>query len=103
MVRKISVLAIATVVLGGVLAGPAMADHTHVRLLGNGMCVYLAADGGEKYVELPNVDSDLPENRRHPLHTNAHLGEPGVVNGQAVIFVAGSPDDLANCNGYVNP
>ncbi|SOC56329.1 hypothetical protein [Ornithinimicrobium cerasi] len=82
-------------------AGTAHADHTHVRVLGNGQCVVLAADGGEKYVQLPHADS-FPENRRHPLHVNVHLGEPGTRHGEGVVFVRGSADDLAHCDGYVN-
>lgn len=82
-------------------AGPAAADHTHVRLLGNGQCVILAADGGEEDVQLPHAD-EFAENRRHPLHTNAHLGEPGTRGDTPVVFVQGSPEDLANCDGYVN-
>lgn len=82
-------------------AGAAQADHTHVRLLGNGQCVVLAADGGEKYVELPHAQ-EFPENRRHPLHVNVHLGNPGTRHGEAVVFVQGSAGDLENCQGYVN-
>ncbi|WP_345208555.1 hypothetical protein [Fodinibacter luteus] len=82
-------------------ASAAHADHTHVRVLGNGKCVVLAANGGEKYVQLPHADG-FPENRRHPLHVNVHLGQPGTRQGEAVIFVQGTAGDLANCNGYVN-
>jgi hypothetical protein len=80
---------------------PASASHTHVLLLGNGQCVVLAADGGEKWVELPHADEFTPD-RRHPLHVNVHLGAPGMRQGEHVIFVQGSPGDLANCDGYVN-
>lgn len=93
-------LAVAGVlVLAG--AGAAQADHTHVRVLGNGQCVILAADGGEKYVQLPHAE-EFPENRRHPLHVNVHLGRPGTQHGEEVIFVRGSAGDLAHCEGYVN-
>src|SRR5215211_1158020 len=37
-------------------ASPAAADHTHFRVVGDGECVLLAPDGGEKYVHLPNAD-----------------------------------------------
>lgn len=92
-------------VLSGLLvlasANAAQADHTHVRVLGNGQCVILAADGGEKYVQLPHAEA-FPENRRHPLHVNVHLGEPGTRHGEEVVFVQGSPGDLMHCHGYVN-
>ena len=57
---------------------PAAADHVHFRVLGNGQCVLLAPDGGEKEVQLPHADA-FPANRRHPLHVNVHLGRPGEV------------------------
>lgn len=67
--RNVMVLATAILLAIG-LALPAAAAHTHVRLLGNGQCVILAQNGGEKYV-------DLPGERTHPLHSNVHKGEPG--------------------------
>ncbi|MCA1781100.1 MAG: hypothetical protein ABR500_16325 [Dermatophilaceae bacterium] len=95
----------ASVALSGVVvvvgASAAQADHTHVRVLGNGACVVLAANGGEKYVQLPHAD-EFPENRRHPLHVNVHLGQAGTRQGEAVIFVRGTAGDLANCDSYVN-
>jgi len=69
---------------------PAAADHTHFRVLGNGECVLLAPDGGEKDVHLPHADG-YPENRQHPLHVNVHLGRPGEV-GQ--IYVAYGADGV---------
>lgn len=87
--------------LAGTIALPANAAHTHVMMTGNGQCVVLAADGGEKYVSLPHV-TDHPDNRRHPLHVNVHLGEPGTRQGSDVIWVMGSAGDLANCDGYLN-
>jgi hypothetical protein len=69
--------------------GAALADHTHVRLLGNGKCVVLAAQGGEQYVELPHAEAHAA-NRRHPLHVNVHLGQPGTRHGQEVVWVRGS-------------
>ena len=95
----------AGLVLSGVIvvvgASAAQADHTHVRVLGNGMCVVLAADGGEKYVQLPHADA-FAENRRHPLHVNVHLGQAGMRQGEPEVFVQGTAGDLANCDGYVN-
>ena len=91
---------LATLVIAGA-ALPARADHTHVLLLGNGECVTLAAEGGEKDVQMPHAD-EFAENRQHPLHVNVHLGEPGTRGDTPVIFVQGSPEDLANCDGYIN-
>ena len=82
-------------------AAPAMASHTHVRMTGNGSCAVLAAHGGENAVQLPHA-VEFPENRRHPLHVNVHLGEPGTRHGDVVIWVQGSAGDLANCDVYVN-
>ena len=69
---------------------PAAADHTHFKVVGNGECVLLAPDGGEKYVQLPNAE-EYPANRQHPLHVNVHLGRPGEV-GQ--IYVAYGADGV---------
>jgi hypothetical protein len=82
-------------------AVPAWATHTHVRATGNGACVILGGQGREAEVELPHAGS-FDEGRRHPLHVNVHLGQPGMRGGEAVIWVQGSPGDLANCDGYVN-
>ncbi|WP_336922116.1 hypothetical protein [Aquipuribacter sp. SD81] len=68
----------------GIGAAPASADHVHFRVLGNGDCVLLAANGGEKEVQLPNADG-FADNRKHPLHVKVHLGTPGT-KGQ--IYVA---------------
>ncbi|MFA9431679.1 hypothetical protein [Egicoccus sp. AB-alg2] len=99
--RRTAVLAAAAgaMVLGSAL--PAAADHAHVRQLGNGQCVVLAEGSGEASVQLPHYE-ELPENRRHPLHVKVHLGEPGTRQGEHVVWVKGSADDLANCAGYVN-
>lgn len=71
-------------------AGTATAAHTHSKATGNGSCVLLAQNGGEKGVILPNATG--PENRRHPLHVNVHLGEPGA-GGHIQIGVAGTTSD----------
>lgn len=94
-------LVLIVVLLTGTLALPSMAEHTHVMMTGNGQCVVLSAEGGEKYVKLPHATT-FPENRRHPLHVNVHLGEPGTRQGATVIWVMGSAGDLSNCAGYVN-
>ena len=96
-------LAVSTtaLILAMTMALPALASHTHVRQTGNGACVVLAANGGEDEVQLPHADQfDLT--RRHPLHVNVHLGQAGTRQGEAVVWVAGSAGDLANCDGYVN-
>jgi hypothetical protein len=68
-------VAIPLTAAGGLVmsATPAAAAHVHFRVLGNGQCVLIAPDGGEKYVELPHAGPGP----RHPLHVNVHLGEPG--------------------------
>ncbi len=86
------VLLIVPVAAASVLlpASPAAADHTHFRVVGNGACVLLAPEGGEKYVQLPHA-GDYAANRQHPLHVNVHLGRPGQV-GQ--IFIAYGADGV---------
>jgi hypothetical protein len=79
-------------------ASPASATHTHVRHLGNGACVIIAAGGGEKDVVLPASVADpstYPEGRRHPLHVLVHMGEPG---RHGLIQVLGSD----TCTSFVN-
>ncbi|HEY3263093.1 MAG TPA: hypothetical protein VGJ95_22955 [Pseudonocardiaceae bacterium] len=91
-------LAASALVLG---ATPAAADHTHFRVVGNGDCVLLAPDGGEKYVQLPHADGFAP-NRRHPLHVNVHLGQPGEVGAIYVAYGADgvlTADALRLCGG----
>ena len=86
------------VIVGGALAAagiviagtPAAANHVHFRVVGSGQCVLLAPDGGEKDVELPHAD-EFAANRRHPLHVNVHLGQPGEVGE---VFVAYGADGL---------
>ena len=91
-------LAVGTVLLG---ATPAAADHTHFRVVGNGECVLLAPDGGEKYVQLPHADEFAP-NRQHPLHVNVHLGRPGEVGSIYVAYGADgalTADAVRLCGG----
>ena len=84
--------------VGFVGIGTAGASHTHSMRTGNGSCVLLAQDGGEKDVELPFAEG--PSNRLHPLHVLVHLGEPGA-GGHITIGVAGSASDP--CPGdYLN-
>lgn len=100
-IRKILSVALGAGALLAASALPASAEHIHVRLLGNGQCVVLAANGGEAEVELPHAGG-FPAGRRHPLHVNVHLGKAGMRGGQHVVWVQGSAGDLANCSGYVN-
>jgi hypothetical protein len=90
MLRRL--LLIVLLAVGALLAGaaPAAADHTHFRVVGNGSCVLIAPDGGEKYVQLPHADEFAP-NRQHPLHVNVHLGQPGEVGD---IYVAYGADGV---------
>ncbi|MEO8463448.1 MAG: hypothetical protein ABI555_09555 [Chloroflexota bacterium] len=91
-------------------AAPALAAHTHVMQVGNGRCVILAENGGEKDVVLPlsvfqhnpNVDIAPTADRMHPLHVLVHKGVPGDHNSLAVF---GTAEGSALCvAGYVgNP
>lgn len=87
---------------------PALANHSHVKLLGNGQCVVLAANGGEEDVSLPlavfnhnpNVDIAPAQDRMHPLHVLVHQGRPGEHKS---IAVAGTAAAAALCaKGIVN-
>jgi hypothetical protein len=69
-------------------AAPASASHVHSMLVGSGVCVLLAQDGGEKWVILPFAEGS--ENRLHPLHVLVHLGEP---SQHVEIGVYGTPSD----------
>ena len=83
------ILGVALATVGIVIVGaPVAADHVHFRVVGNGQCVLLAPNGGEQFVELPHADG-LPANRRHPLHVNVHLGQPGEVGEVYVAYTAG--------------
>ncbi len=85
-------------------SGPARADHTHVKVVGNGECVVLAQGSGESEVDLPtavfegNPNVDIPEvdGKAHPLHVRVHKGVPG---DHLSLFVYGSPDAQTACPG----
>lgn len=107
MTRRFLVAVFLANVLILTLAATAFARHLHVRVLGNGECVILAEDGGERWVTLPEsvfannpnvVDMAYAADRQHPLHVLVHIAEAG--NG--MVYVLGSAGDLANCAGYVN-
>ena len=97
--RTTKVMSAAAVVVSvlAVGGGTAYADHVHSVETGNGSCVLLAENGGEKYVNLPFATG--PENRQHPLHVLVHLGEPGQ---HIVIGVAGTASDPCLGGDYVN-
>lgn len=101
---KVTIAAAFTIgTIGMFGSGTASATHTHSMKTGNGSCVLLAHNGGEKNVSLPHATG--AENRRHPLHVNVHLGEPGA-GGHIEIGVAGSTSDPCYDGGnpidYVN-
>lgn len=102
--RKIMVGAAisAGVLIGG--AGVAAADHTHSLQTGNGACVLLAQNGGEKNVVLPiDQAQSFAESKRHPIHVLVHMGEPGA-GGHLTIGVKGnSTNDPCFASGnYLN-
>ena len=70
---------VVTVAAVGLLGtGAASATHVHSKQVGNGGCVLLAQNGGEKNVALPHATEDQADaGRAHPLHLNVHLGRPG--------------------------
>jgi hypothetical protein len=78
-------------------AGTVSATHTHSMETGNGSCVLLAQNGGEDDVTLPHADG--PDNRRHPLHVNVHLGAPG---RSGKIGVQGTGSDPCLGGDYLN-
>ncbi len=99
--RTASAVALATGALLLAGAPPAAADHVHFRVVGNGSCVLLAPDGGEREVTLPRAD-EYAENRQHPLHVNVHLGRPGRVQHVRVAYTADgtlTEDAAVPCGG----
>jgi hypothetical protein len=97
---KKAVAAIFTMSMVGLFGvGTASAEHTHSMKTGNGSCVLLAQNGGEKYVVLP-----LPRGPGHPIHVLVHTGEPGA-DGHISIGVYGKPGSdpcLVSPGGYLN-
>jgi hypothetical protein len=96
MWKRLILTGTAVAALVAASAVPAQADHVHFRVLGDGECVLLASDGGEKYAQLPYA-GELPENRRHPLHVNVHLGQPGEVGE---IYVAYGADGVLTADAW---
>lgn len=95
---KQTIVAVLTVgSIGLVGADTASAAHIHSMQTGNGSCVLLAQNGGEKDVTLPHTDGG---SKSHPLHVNVHLGTPGA-DGHITIGVQGKISDP--CPGdYLN-
>lgn len=75
--RRILIVVVGVLVWAST-AAPALATHTHVMRTGNGSCVILAQNGGEKDVVLPHSGS-------HPLHSNVHLGQHGTRHGDIAV------------------
>jgi len=106
-VKRLIRPALGAVVLLALAATPALANHSHVKLLGNGQCVVLAEGSGEDEVVLPlavfenNPNVDVPSTgAAHPLHVLVHKGVPG---DQGTYAVYGSDAGNALCaGGYVN-
>lgn len=89
-------------------SGAAVANHTHVKVAGNGECVVMAEGAGEENVDLPdavftnnpNVDIAQADFRTHPLHVLVHQGRAGENNA---LYVYGTPAAKGACTaGYVN-
>jgi hypothetical protein len=106
-VKRLVRPALGAVILLALATTPALANHSHVKLLGNGQCVVLAEGAGEDEVVLPpsvfehnpNVDV-LSTGAAHPLHVLVHKGVPGDKGTYAVF---GSEEGNRYCTaGYVN-
>ncbi len=99
---KLISVAVTIAAIGLLGTGTAGADHVHSKEVGNGSCVLLAQNGGEKHVTLPHAtDDQKATNRAHPLHLNVHLGQPGQ---NFEIGVYGTASDPCNVPGgtYLN-
>lgn len=73
--RKLLAVAAALAAALALTAAPAAAEHVHSKQVGNGKCVLLAANGGEKNVNLPG--DNFPDNVDHPIHRHVHRGRAG--------------------------
>lgn len=99
--------ALGAAVLLALAVTPVLANHSHVKLLGNGQCVVLAEGAGEDEVVLPlavfehNPNVDVPATgAAHPLHVLVHKGVPGDQGTYAVYDSAAG--DFLCVGGYVN-
>jgi hypothetical protein len=83
----------------------ALGDHLHSVQTGDGSCVVLAQEGGERFVTLPDASfqntSYAPgAPNPHPIHVHVHLGAAG---GPLDIGVYGTATDPCIASGdYVN-
>lgn len=101
--------ALGAALLLALAATPALANHSHVKVLGNGQCVVLAEGAGEDDVVLPlsvfesNPNVVVPSTgAAHPLHVLVHKGTPGTRHMYAV-YVPSITDSGQPCwAGIVN-
>jgi hypothetical protein len=106
-VKRLVRPALGAVLLLALAATPALANHSHVKLLGNGQCVVLAEGAGEDDVILPmsvfehnpNVDVSSA-GPAHPLHVLVHKGVPGD-HGWYAVYGSEYGNELCKA-GYVN-
>jgi hypothetical protein len=80
-VRKAIVFLIAAATCLG-LPAAAVGNHLHSVQTGNGACVVLAQDGGERFLTLPeasfqNTTEPTTTANPHPLHVHVHRGAAG--------------------------
>ena len=80
MRRAIAFLIVAATSLG--LPAVAVGNHLHSAQTGNGGCVVLAQNGGERLVTLPeesfqNTTEPTTTANPHPLHVHVHRGAAG--------------------------
>ena len=105
--RRTTTLVAGALLIVGLVGAPALADHDHGMVVGNGDCVLLAGNGAEKHVDLPDAGIDSNPNvrgdwsgnpdRNHPLHVFVHMGQPGADDS---IHVYAPGDD--GCDDYRN-
>ena len=87
------------------LPASAVGNHLHSVQTGNGACVVLAQNGGERVVTLPeesfqNTSYVAGMPNPHPIHVHVHLGAAG---GPLEIGVYGTATDPCFASGeYVN-
>ena len=101
--------ALGAVVLLALAATPALASHSHVRLLGNGQCVVLAESAGEDDVVLPlavfdhnpNVDIAPTADAAPPAPRARPPGRPRRAQGHRRRRDAGRGNAMC-ANGIVN-
>ena len=80
MRKAIAFLIAAATSLG--LPAVAVGNHVHSVQTGNGGCVVLAQDGGERFLTLPeasfqNTTEPTTTANPHPIHVHVHRGAAG--------------------------